>query len=150
MADPERPWAVFVSGSRDIDWGQSDLLRAKLDPFAKVRQSVLIHGAGEGRTASIAGCDRVVDDVWRQEAWPHSARIIRCPALWNLQSMAAGPIRNRLCAEVLSAHEAAGYRLAFLAFSTGGAGTADAIRAVERVIARDSLTVQQEKIDVVL
>lgn len=151
IPDEKRPWAVFVSGSRNLTWGHMDLVVEKLTPFSTPRQSLLIHGAGEGGNATIPGCDRVAAEAAR-----HLKMVVfGFPALWNLFDTAAGPIRNRLCAEVLFAHGAAGYRLAFLAFSSGGAGTSSAIREVKNVQARDAgklqpLALHTEIIDVTL
>lgn len=147
MTDEAKPWAVMASGSRDMGWGHSDLVREALKPFEGVRQSLLIHGAGEGRNATVPGCDRVVADI----ASFLKFRVHGYPALWNLQNKPAGPIRNTLCCEVLLAHGRAGYRMAFLAFSTGGAGTEGVLKIVRaRNIDSAKGLIQIEKIDVTL
>lgn len=144
MTEPERPWAIMVSGSRDMLWHHSDLICDTLKPLSGIRQSVVIHGAGEGRHVTVPGCDRVAADI----ASYLKFRVHGYPALWNLQEKAAGPIRNKLLLEVLLAHGQAGYRMAFFAFSTGGAGTEGALRGV-RACSRAS-EIQIEKIDVTL
>jgi hypothetical protein len=144
MTEIERPWAAMVSGSRDMLWHHADLIEDKLKPFSGIRQSLVIHGAGEGRRAPIPGCDRVAADV----ASYLKFRVHGFPALWNLQDKSAGPIRNQLLLEILLAHGQAGYRMAFLAFSTGGPGTEGALRGVRSC--SKSHEIQIEKIDVTL
>lgn len=139
-----RPWCVMVSGSRDMLWHHADLIEDKLKPFAGVRQSLVIHGAGEGRISTIPGCDRVAAIA----ASYLKFRVHGYPALWNIQNKGAGPIRNNLLLHVLLAHGQAGYRMAFLAFSTGGPGTEGALRDVLHSDARSDITI--EKIDVTL
>lgn len=146
MTDPERPWCVMVSGSRDMGWGHSDLVHEKLKPFAGIRHSLLIHGAGEGRTALVAGCDRVAADIGRHL----NLRVHGYPALWNLQNKGAGPTRNHLLADILRAHGKAGYRMAMLAFSTGGTGTEGALGLVRLMAEAHDLAILIEKIDVTL
>lgn len=140
------PWAVMVSGSRDMMWHHADLVAEKLKPFSGIRQSILIHGAGEGRRATVPGFDRVAADVAVSREL--GFRVHGYPALWNLQELAAGPIRNKLLLEILLAHGQAGYRMAFLAFSTGGPGTEGALRGVRAC--HQSGSIHIEKIDVTL
>lgn len=144
MTEIDRPWCVMVSGSRDMGWGHSSLVEEKLNPFSGHRQSLLIHGAGEGRSATVAGFDRVAADMGRFL----KMRVHGYPALWNIQDKSAGPIRNKLLLEILLAHGQAGYRMAFLAFSTGGPGTEGALRGVRACSQSDKI--QIEKIDVTL
>lgn len=144
MTEVERPWAVMVSGSRDMMWHHSDLIEDKLRPFSGIRNSLVIHGAGEGRRVTVPGCDRVAADI----AAHLKFRVHGYPALWNLLDKSAGPIRNRLLLEILLAHGQAGYRMAFLAFSTGGPGTEGALRGVRACSQSDKI--QIEKIDVTL
>ncbi len=122
----EAPWCLFVSGSRDLRREHLKLVRDKIEPFATPRCGVLIHGDGEGRNGSI-GCDRLAQMA--AEHW--GLRIIAIPADWDRLGKKAGPLRNRVCAEVLLAHRIASYRLAFLAFSTGGPGTEGAHKIVQ-------------------
>ena len=145
MKDFVRPWAVMVSGSRDMDWRHSFLIRDKLEPFAKVEsnQNLVIHGAGSGHLGA-CGCDRVAANAASELGF----RVHGYPALWNLQDKSAGPIRNKLLLEILLAHGQAGYRMAFLAFSTGGPGTEGALRGVRGC--SKSHEIQIEKIDVTL
>ncbi len=142
MTVDDRPWAVMVSGSRDMDWSHASLVEEKLKPFSGKREDLLIHGAGEGRDATVPGFDRVAADI----AHHLKMRVHGFPALWNIQDKAAGPIRNRLLLEILLAHGQAGYRMAFLAFSTGGPGTEGALRGVRAC--SQSEKIQIEKIDV--
>lgn len=147
MTDPDRPWCVMVSGSRDMLWHHADLIEDELKPFAGVRQSLVIHGAGEGRTSTIPGCDRVAADV----ASYLKFRVHGYPALWNTQNKGAGPIRNNLLVDVLISHWRAGYRAAFLAFSTGGKGTEGALKIVgARSEVETGGKILIEKIDVTL
>lgn len=158
----ESPWAVYVAGSRHMTQAaHADLVRERLRPYLLAMDSVLIHGAGRGpggllweRGKGALGCDKIAHLLASQS--PFGCRIIECPALWDYplepsglsgeQGRAAGPIRNKLCTEILSAHFRAGYRLAMLAFSTGGAGTEGAIRLVRQM----KEPVLFEKIDVTL
>jgi hypothetical protein len=137
------PWCVFVSGSRDLTWDHEPLILKELKPFSGP-YAVLIHGMGEGRTEQIPGCDRVADKV-AQDLGFH---IIACRALWELQGKSAGPVRNKLCAKILIAHRSAGYRLAMLAFSTGGPGTESALASVRSEMG--AVPVQIEKFTVTL
>lgn len=124
-----RPWCVFVSGSRDLEWDKHrSLVEEALRPF-RHEWSALIHGHG-------TGCDAIADrvgDILR-------FRVYRFPARWDLhrnpdQRNRAGPIRNRLCARVWVAFHEAGYRLAMLGFSTGGPGTEGAIKLAKNLSA---------------
>lgn len=149
----ERPWAVLISGSRDMDWKHSDLIRSRLTPLSGVPQSVLLHGAGDGRRPTIAGCDRVAVDVAKQLG----LRVHGYPALWDyppsigVSSKAAGPQRNALLVTLLLALEKQGYRLAFLAFSTGGPGTEGMLKLVRMADETQAIgDIQIEKIDVTL
>jgi hypothetical protein len=140
------PYCVMVSGSRDLTWGHMDLIVEQLRPYSTRPLSLVIHGAGEGRNATVPGFDRVA---------AAAARFLkmRCqgyPALWDLQSKVAGPDRNRLLAEILRAHALFGYAPVFLAFPTGGPGTASAISAVESVSKRDSIPVEIQKFPITL
>lgn len=145
MSIEPAPWCVFVSGSRDLDWKHEPLIFEKLSPFASPGARV-IHGMGDGRNPETPGCDRVADKV-AQDLGFH---IIALPALWEIQSRKAGPIRNRLCAEVLRAHQSAGFRLAFLGFSTGGPGTEGAHQIILKLVAKGACLVRIEKISVTL
>ncbi len=135
------------------------LVREQLLRYLTGWQSVLIHGVGDGpdgspwaRGKGVLGCDRIADKIARSS--PFLCRVIMCPALWDYepsglsgeQGRAAGPIRNKLCVDILAAHYRAGYRLAMLAFSAGGAGTEGAIRLVQKL----KEPVLFEKIDVTL
>ena len=146
MTAPERPWCVMVSGSRDMMWHHADLIEDKLRPFSGIRQSLMIHGAGEGRRPPIPGCDRVAADI----AVHLKFRVHGYPALWNLQDKGAGPIRNHLLTDILRAHGKAGYRLAMLAFSTGGPGTEGALGLVRLMAQAYDQEITIEKIDVTL
>jgi hypothetical protein len=137
----------MVSGSRDMMWHHADIIEDKLRPFSGVRQSLVIHGAGEGRRVTVPGCDRVAADV----ASHLKFRVHGYPALWNTQGPPAGPIRNELLSEILLAHGRAGYRMALLAFSTGGPGTEGALKIVRSLnITSAKGEIQIEKIDVTL
>lgn len=139
------PWAVFVTGSRDLEWDHHDLIYEKLETFPRAG-AVLIHGVGAGRTSLVPGCDRVAACVAKALDW----RINGFPALWDQQSKAAGPIRNQLCVQVLLAMGKAGYQLACLAFSTGGPGTEGAYRLVSEQSQKSGQVVLMEKIDIQL
>jgi hypothetical protein len=138
-----RPWCVFVSGSRDLHWESEWLIRQELTPFV-ARYSTVIHGMGEGRKAYVAGCDRVVDSAAREMGF----HIIAIPALWDEQQHAAGPIRNRLCTQVLLAFGKHGYRMAMLGFSTGGKGTEGALELMKRLYDREHADVLIKKVPV--
>ncbi len=139
-----QPWCVFVTGSRDLEWEKHwTLVRDKLRPF-DVPRSAVIHGAGGGRNGR-PGCDEITDRAADQFGF----RVLRFPALWDLQRRAAGPIRNRLCVDTWVAHQRAGYRLACLAFSTGGTGTEGALLLAKGLSAGLEL-VQIERIGVTL
>lgn len=126
------PWCVFVSGSRDLTWDKHYVLvRDTLRPFFREGVSVVIHGDGPGRTKQIPGCDKIAGRVGEQFA----TRVYAIPALWLEQGNVAGPIRNRLCVDFWVAHHRAGYRLAMVAFNTGGSGTADALRQAKNLSA---------------
>ncbi len=139
------PWCVFVSGSRDLEWSHEPLIREELAPFAGDYATV-IHGMGEGRNKITPGCDRVVDVVAR-DLWFH---IVAIPALWKIQELAAGPIRNNLCVQTLLAFGKHGYRLAMLGFSTGGKGTEGALEKMRRASDCEDAHVLIKKIPVTL
>lgn len=119
------PWCLFVSGSRDLRREHYPLVRDKIEPFGTPGGGVLIHGDGEGRNGSI-GCDKLA----RMAAEYWGLRVIPIPADWERLGKRAGPLRNRVCVEVLLAHCYGIYRPAFLAFSTGGPGTEGAHKIV--------------------
>lgn len=140
-----KPWAVFVSGSRDFGLAQAEMLREALRPFTSGdrEHSVIIHGAGPGNP----GCDWLVEQI----AFNHfSLRTLPLPALWAQQKKGAGPIRNTLCAAVLLAHARAGYRPAFRGFSTGGAGTEGAAKVTRELFEQHGVELDYQKIDVTL
>lgn len=146
MDEASQPWAVFVTGSRDLEWvAHHDLIYDKLVPYMSYG-SALIHGMGKGRTPGGCGCDRIAAHA----AATIGLRVLGFPALWTQQGNPAGPIRNTLCAEVLLAMGRAGYRLACLAFSTGGPGTEGAYREVSKQSQKSGQVVLMEKIDIQL
>lgn len=156
------PWCVYVAGSRHMTEDKHvDLVRDHIRPYLVGMDSVLIHGSGGGpggipwaRGKGALGCDKIAHALASKS--PFGCRIIECPALWGYplepsglsgaQGAAAGPIRNKLCADILAAHYRAGYRLAMIAFSAGGSGTEGAIRLVKKL----KEPVLFEKIDVKL
>lgn len=72
-----KPWCVFVTGSRDLEWDKHwTLVRDKLRPF-DVPRSVVIHGAGGGRNGR-PGCDEITEPV------PIGAQTI--PLLWAVET----------------------------------------------------------------
>lgn len=145
MVLSEMPWAIFVSGSRDLRREHFKLVYQKLTPYSKIRGGVLIHGAGEGRNGSV-GCDKLVHDAGEALGFT----VYGFPADWDRLGKRAGPVRNRLCAEVLFAFARSAFRLGFLAFPTGGPGTAGAIKIVEDLSRMHSVPVQIEKFPVTL
>jgi hypothetical protein len=136
---------VFVSGSRDLQWSHQEIIREELKPFVG-QYSTVIHGMGEGRKSYIPGCDRVADFAAREMGF----HIIAIPALWDEQHLAAGPIRNRLCAQMLLLFGKHGYRLAMLGFSTGGKGTEGALELMERLYDREQADVLIKKVPMVV
>lgn len=142
------PWCVFVSGSRDLGWdAHYDLVLRELTSFKEISrlEPTLIHGSGPGRNGE-PGCDRLAHRAGQELGF----RVHGFPALWDLQGKRAGPVRNKLCAEILLAHFTAGYAPAFLGFSTGGPGTEGAHALMVKIRDQDSVPVQIKKIDIVL
>ena len=142
---PDKPWCVFVAGSRDLTWEPHYVLvKERLRHFMG-QHSVLIHGAGPGRKEGVPGCDAIADRIGNELGFS----VYAFPALWKLQGGAAGPIRNRLCIDVWLAFQRAGYRLVMLGFSTGGVGTEGAME-IARHMSRDLTVVNIERITVIL
>lgn len=139
------PWCVFVSGSRDLRREHLPLLQGALEKYVEPRGAVLLHGDGVGRSGSI-GADQLANHAGEKLGF----RVHPFPADWDRLGKAAGPIRNRLVAEILFAHEPAGYRLAFLAFSTGGPGTEGAHALIQKLQISRGIPVQIEKFQVKL
>ncbi len=140
----DAPWCLFVSGSRDLRREHYPLVRDKIEPFA-TPGGVLIHGDGDGRNGSI-GCDKLAERAG--EHW--GLRIIPIPADWDRLGKRGGPLRNRVCAEILMAHSYGIYRLAFLAFSTGGPGTEGAHKIVTDLSRQHNEPIHIEKFQVTL
>jgi hypothetical protein len=139
------PWCVFGSGSRDLRRDHYPRILAALEKYAAPSGGVFIHGDGEGRNGSV-GFDKLA---------AHAAEKLgfRCygfPADWERLKKPAGPIRNRLCAEVLFAFKGAGYRIAFIAFPTGSTGTGRTIDLVTKMVAQRGVAVQVEQFPVTL
>jgi hypothetical protein len=139
------PWAILVSGSRDLRREHYTLVRQQLTPYSKIRGGVLIHGDGDGRNGSVGA-----DQLARHAGEALGFTCYGFPADWDRFQKRAGPIRNRLCVEVLFAFAHAGYRLGFLAFPTGGPGTAGAIQLVEESRDTRGIGVHIEKFQVSL
>jgi hypothetical protein len=139
------PWCVFGSGSRDLRREHYPLVQQVFQKYAEPRGGVFIHGDGEGRNGSV-GFDKLAAHASEKLGF----RCYGFPADWERFEKPAGPIRNRLCIEVLFAFKDAGYRLAFVAFPTGGAGTGGAIKLVTKMSAARGVVVQIEQFPITL
>ena len=142
----EQPLALFASGSRTLDYKHVPLIKSMLlEQRGEVwfQSPVIIHGAGRGVDGA-PGFDKLVDIHARASEY----RVLPIPALWEIQGKVGGPIRNRLCAEILLAHARAGYWPVFRGFSTGGPGTENAYKVVLDVFEKAGRYVDAQKIDV--
>ena len=136
----ERPWCIFASGSRDLGPPQKPaaehshfkMVHEALAPYVRTPHYLpgcaLLHGDGFGRDGA-RGADAIIDMVARTLGFA----VYAFPAQWTRLGKRAGPLRNGLCAEVLEAFGRAGYRMAFVSFSTGGPGTEGATKLCERI-----------------
>lgn len=110
---------VLVCGSRDAT--DEEAVWAKLDLYDKMFGISFVVEGGAGRAAKggkpAIGVDTFAHNwaVARGKGWD------RCPANWNAEGRAAGPIRNT---RMLDKHPDIGRVLSF----PGGAGTADMTR----------------------
>ena len=143
-------YEIDIAGQRFAATPQSrppypSLIKAALEKYAEPRGGVFIHGDGEGRNGSI-GFDKLAVAAAERLGFRHYG----FPADWERLKKPAGPIRNRLCAEVLFAFEGAGYRLAFIAFPTGSTGTGRTIDLVTKLRAERGIPVQIEQFPVTL
>ncbi len=121
------------------------LIQSTLKKYSEPRGGVFIHGEGEGRNGSVG-----FDKLAAHAAEKLGLRCYGFPADWDRLEKRAGPLRNRLCAELLFAFEPLGYRLAFVAFPTGGPGTASATSLVTKLSAERGIAVQIERFPVTL
>lgn len=126
----DKPWCVFVSGSRDLGYEHLSRIAHYVEGFSSVPYSIVIHGGGPpGFRKGAVGCDRLTDMVSRAL----KLRVFVMLPLWDIHGKPGGPIRNELMVDVLTSHRQAGYRLAAGFFPTGGPGTADAIKKTRSV-----------------
>lgn len=139
------PWCVFGCGSRDLRREHYPKIKSVLEEYAEPRGGVFIHGDGEGRNGSVG-----FDKLAAHAAEKHGLRCYGFPADWERLKKPAGPIRNRLCVELLFAFRAAGYRLAFVAFPTGGPGTGRTIDLVAKMRRERDVLVRIEQFPVTL
>jgi len=116
-----------------------------LEKYATPRRGVFIHGAGVGRNGSIG-----FDGLASVAAEKLGFCVYGFPADWERFPKSGGPIRNRLCVGVLFAFKAAGYRLAFVAFPTGGPGTSGAIDLVTKQRDQRGVAVQIDEFPITL
>lgn len=129
-AEHDKPWVVLVSGSRDLGWNHIAEVARYIEPFSRVKYSIVIHGAGPaGKRLGAVGCDRLVDTVARTL----KVRVFAALPLFDQQGPPGGPIRNQLMLNILTSHHMAGYRLAAGFFSTGGAGTEGMLRLAKAI-----------------
>jgi hypothetical protein len=130
VPEEQKPWCVFVAGSRDLSYTHIAQIARYVERFSAVRYSIMIHGAGPaGSRPGAVGCDRLVDMVSRAL----KLRVFAALPLWEIHGKPGGPIRNDLMVNVLTSHYQAGYRLAAGFFPTGGPGTADAIKKTRAI-----------------